>query len=487
MPSSRKGLCALLGFISFGLATPAAVFAPVGSEYPGAGMLPGDQLAPSISLDSSSGLAVWQDHGVDNSWTIRGRRLTSSGTGLFSAFTISSSTNDDQTSPKVAYLKNGNSAVIWVGGTGPNAAIYARLLKPGLSNPAFLSAPFAVSQKNGNVPSGPSIASLDDGTFVVTWASDQADGSQYGVLAQHLGPNGEILGTNFVANQSVFSNQRNPVVAALPSSSYVIGWISENQRFDKSVDLMARVFAADGTAKSDELRLNFGTNICSSPVLAGTPGGGFLASWVQRDPGVPRSPWSVYTRSFDTLGNSPTPAVAIAADALRIANSPRLAVSGNDVMLTWQSLGAVPTDSRAYAAFLALDGTQRTDAIQLSSVPLITESAASIATAANGDFITAWTGFKSAVLGTDINFRKFSPLASGNTFPQSTTSVASWNKGKVTLKWATTPNGVYQIQTSTNLKSWTVTGSTRTATGTSDSIDIAPDSVIRFFQVSRIQ
>ena len=487
MLEMRRSLTALFGLVACCLAVEGAVFAPVGGEYAGAGLLPGDQIAPSLSFDSTSGLAVWQDHSLANAWTIRARKLSPSGTGLFAPFPVSTSTNDDQRLPQAASLKGGGYAVVWVGGTGPNAGIYARVLKAGLSNPSFIGAPLLVSQKLGNIPSGPSVGSLDDGTFVVTWASDQADGDQFGVLAQRLGSNGEILGTNFLVNQGIFSNQRNPTVSALPESSYVIGWISENQRFEKSVDFLARVFSANGNPKSDEVRLNFGTNICSAPVVAGLPSGGFMAAWVQRDPTVPRSPWSVFTRAFDALGNSGSAANAISPDSTRVSNSPKLAVSGVDVMLTWQSNGAVPSDSRAYACFLAPDASQFKDAEALSSVPLITESAASVATTSSGDFVAAWTGFKSVSLGTEINLRRFTPVSTGITFPQSTPVVASWSNGKLTLKWVTSPGGIYQVQTSPNLKSWQPNGTTRTASSTSDSVDIAPDSAIRFFQVTRLQ
>jgi hypothetical protein len=463
-----------------------AAFQPVGSEYPGAGQLAGDQLAPSIAFDSSSGLAVWQDHSLGNSWTIRARRLSSTGVGLFTPFTVPSAVRGDQSYPQVAQAKGGNSLIVWRESSAGKWAVYGRALKPGLSSPSFAGTNVLVSTVNGNLPSAPSIAALEDGTFVVSWTSDQADGDRFGILAQHLGGNGELLGTNFVATQTFRANQRNPIVCPLPGSTYAIGWVSENQRFDKSADVMGRVFSATGNPMTDEFRLNSGTNICSAPHLAGLPNGGFLAAWVERNQGDSTSLWSVSVRAFDSQGNSGTPALTVVSDPSHHANSPKLAVAGNNALLTWHFEGAAPMDVRPYGQFLTGSGTVDGESFSLSAVPLINESVATVTALGSDQFVAAWTGFKNLNLGSEIFLRRFTRSTDGvSSFPQPIIATAVAVGGKVHLSWPTVSGGAYQISSSTNLKAWTNSGAERIASGSTDSLDVSPDSTSRFFRVIR--
>jgi hypothetical protein len=463
-----------------------AAFQPVGSEYPGAGQLAGDQLSPSVAFDSSSGLAVWQDHSVGNSWTIRARRLSSTGVGLFAPFTVPSAVRGDQTYPQVAQAKGGNSLIVWRESSAGKWAVYGRALKPGLSSPSFAGTNVLVSTVNGNLPSAPSIAALEDGTFVVTWTSDQADGDRFGVLTQRLGGNGELLGTNFVATQTIRANQRNPIVCPLPGSSYALGWVSENQRFDKSADVMGRLFSAAGNPITDEFRLNSGTNICSAPQLAGLPNGGFMAAWVERNQGDSASLWSVSVRAFDSQGNSSTPALNVVSDPSHHANNPKLAVAGNNALLTWHFEGAAPMDVRPYGQFLTGSGTVDGESFSLSAVPLINESVATVTALGADQFVAAWTGFKNLNLGSEIFLRRFTRSTDGvSSFPQPVVASAVAFGGKVRLSWPTVSGGAYQISSSTNLKAWTNTGAERIASGSTDSLDVAPDSKSRFFRVIR--
>jgi hypothetical protein len=466
--------------------TLGSAFAPVGIEYPGAGQLAGDQLAPSLAFDTSSGVVVWQDHSVGNSWTIRARRLSASGVGLFAPFTVPSATRGDQTYPQVAQAKGGNALIVWRESLNGKWSIFGRILKPGLSTPSFAGTNVPVSSVAGNLPSAPSVAALEDGTFVVVWTSDQADGDRFGVLAQHIGGNGEVLGTNFVVTQTFRANQRGSVVCPLSGSTYAIGWISENQRFDKSADVYGRTFSASGNPLTDEFRLNSGTNICSAPHLAAVPGGGFLAGWTERDQGNTASLWSVAVRAFDASGNSATPALSVVSDASHNANNPKLAVAGNNVFLTWRLEGSAPADARPYGQFLTVDGTVDGDSFSLSAVPLLNESVTAVVPVGTDQFVAAWTGFKNVSLGTEVLLRRFVRSSDGtSTFPQPVVASAVSSGGKVHLSWPTTTGGAYQISSSTNLKVWTNSGAERVAVSSSDSLDISPDSTARFFRVIR--
>lgn len=457
----------------------ASSFTPSGNEYAVAGNLPGDQGSASATLLADSGMLVWQDHSSQNLWTIRSRHLSKTGTGIFTPIAVSTATDGDQTLSQVAKLKGGNVAFVWRGGPLGSQGIHVRVLKAGVNSNTFVTDDTVIS-RTGGAASKPSVAALDDGTFVVSWASDNADGDMFGVLSRHLGPSGEFLGEVQPVTVTFAYNQRNPMVVPLPGAQYVICWVSENQRFQYSVDVYSRKFSASGNAISDETRLNYGTNVCSQPCLAPLASGGYLAAWVETDPGSDAAPWSIYLRSFDASGNSLAPSIPLASDLVHNQNSPSIAVAGDTAMVVWQASDSIPNHSRVYGKYISLDGNGLGDAFPLSAIPLLAESNPYVTSNGSDTFLATWSGFRSLDLGTEISARKFTGVVLS-----APTVLAQSRNGAIHLSWDTVPGGVYQILASTDFTNWSKLGDIRTATGSSDSVDVVPNGSTRFFRISR--
>ena len=58
---------------------------------------------------------------------------------------------------------------------------------------------------------------------------------------------------------------------------------------------------------------------------------------------------------------------------------------------------------------------------------------------------------------------------------------------KPALSWTTVSGAVYQVQTSTNLISWTDFGPERAGSGASDSLRFDPDGRATFYRVKRVR
>src|SRR5512143_3986766 len=72
----------------------------------------------------------------------------------------------------------------------------------------------------------PQIAALKDGGYVVTWQSDNQDGSVWGIYAQRYDASGAKVGGETLVNTTTAGTQVNPHVAALSDGGYVISWQS---------------------------------------------------------------------------------------------------------------------------------------------------------------------------------------------------------------------------------------------------------------------
>ena len=114
-------------------------------------------------------------------------------------------------------------------------------------------------------------------------------GSQADVYFQMFTPTGSKLGGEVLVNQFTANNQRTPTVAALPDGRFVVGWVSEQERFTDvsnglpSVDVYARVYDSKGGGVGNEILVNTSDKICAAPDFSSAPDGGFMATWMEKD------------------------------------------------------------------------------------------------------------------------------------------------------------------------------------------------------------
>lgn len=125
-------------FCAIATAFCSAVFgqgvSPQGGEFSLSGPLGGDQVSPSLGLNSAGGWLVWQDGRIDtNGQGIAALRLDSDFSSTNSAIRVNQEQRGHQQHPQVAVLADGGAAVIWSSawkdkkGKGTNG-IFARFL-----------------------------------------------------------------------------------------------------------------------------------------------------------------------------------------------------------------------------------------------------------------------------------------------------------------------------------------------------------------------
>ena len=103
---------------------------------------------------------------------------------------------------------------------------------------------FRVNTYATNNQQYPSVASLLNGNFVVTWQSKQDP--NYGIYGQLNNPIGGPLGNEFRVNTLTTSSQNLPKVAGLFNGNFVVTWESDGQDPGGSYDIYGQLF--DSTA-----------------------------------------------------------------------------------------------------------------------------------------------------------------------------------------------------------------------------------------------
>jgi hypothetical protein len=112
-----------------------------------------------------------------------------------------------------------------------------------------------------------SVAAVAGGGFVVTWTSDQQDGSGFGIYAQRYDASGVAQGGETRINTTTSDAQLAPSAAGLPGDGYVIAWQS-NLQDGSDYGVYAQRFVG-GLAATEQVALNLKGSLSVADVDAG--------------------------------------------------------------------------------------------------------------------------------------------------------------------------------------------------------------------------
>ncbi|MBK7954247.1 MAG: hypothetical protein IPK02_09950 [Candidatus Accumulibacter sp.] len=246
------------------------------------------------------------------------------------------------------------------------------------------------------------LASLADGGFVVVWRSEGQDGSSGGVYGQRYDASGAPAGSEFQVSTTVAaSDQTHPQALGLADGSFVIAW-ADQYRDTSSYGSYAHRYAADGTPLGSDFLLN--TYLPSeqyAPYLAalkddpGTPGAdetGFIAVWESN--GQDGSYFGVYAQRFDVAGNKVDGEFKVNTNTSNGQVNPDVAVLTNShIVVVWHDQSDASIRGQLFTAggisiggeFAVSTPDYNSDYGQWPHVTAL----------ANGGFAVSWDGYSS--------------------------------------------------------------------------------------------
>jgi len=399
------------------VAIPAVVlsqnsFVPNGGEYSICGKLAGDQLHPQVNFTTNGGYIVWEDNWVDGKGLgIGAMRLQSDLSGSGVSFRVNSLVANDQEGGQVTMLNNGGAAFAWQGGRQGFQHIYSRFLSPSNN---WVTGDVLVNAATNRYQGSPVMTTLLNGNVVVTYVSvNQAGpGSMMDVYLQMFTPAGSKIGGEVQVNQFTDNNQRTPTIAALANGNFVVGWISEQQRWTDasngvpSVDFYARVFDSTGTPTGNEFLVNISSNICAAPDLSAAADGGFMGTWMEKDLVVRNNGWDIYARRFSSAGvggNETRVNTQLYGDQY----SPKIRRVGSTYLDIWTSLGQDGSREGVFGRYLNDDGSVSGNEFQVNSTTFGAQKQQALGSDGAGRFLAAWTGFGVGISGFDLYGQKY--------------------------------------------------------------------------------
>jgi hypothetical protein len=466
-----------------------SAYQPQGSEYPMAGLLPGDQVFPQVALNTSGGYLVWQDNVTDgDALGISARRINGSLSGTLGVFRVNEQGAGDQQKPKVALLKNGGAVFVWQGGTtAPH--IYARFLKP---DGTFATGDVLVNTYSQNHQVDPAVASLADGNVVVVWSSFGQDGDLYGVFAQRFSSAGTKMGPEFQVNQFTQNNQRSAVVAGFAGGGFLVAWISEQFKgsafnTDASglpapdgssglliydVDVHVRRYDATGESIADEFKANSMANLCANPVVSVTSDDGFLLAWSGKPNQVtiasapPSDGWDIFGRVFGSDGNPKVSDFRINTYTYGDQFRPQVASLGQSHFVVWTSLQQDGSREGVYGQVRSSSGGEIGSEFRVNTITASQQIFPTVASDGDRRFLAVWSRFVGGMASFDLFAQRY---AADQALPvPSAPYVSALSQSRLSVTWPELEGfnvDHYELYVDSNANPVSVTNNLWTATG----------------------
>ncbi|MHB1306185.1 MAG: thrombospondin type 3 repeat-containing protein [Limisphaerales bacterium] len=409
LSAGRRSCLLFLAPLMLVTASAQSFFSPQQGEYSlGAGMV-GEQVLPSVAISTSGGYVVWQDNATDGDGLgIAARALDNYLSPIIAVtFRVNQQVAGDQENPTARLFRDGSAIFVWQGGPPGRQDVFARILS---ADRTFLGDEFRVNTYTIGQQGDASVATLQDGGALVVWSSHGQDGSLQGVFGQRLLPDGRKAGPEFMVNETTAYNQRSPAVAALSDGDFVITWVSEQQRFENSVDIYTRRYAPTGEARGGEFLVNSGRNLCANPAVCDLPDNRFFVAWSERDLSHPTNNWQIAVKPFESDGESGVETQRISSPTRGKRYAPKLAQAQGTVMVVWTSDWQDGSFEGIFGRFVHADGTVAGDELRVNTTTVSRQVYPTLATDGDSRFLVGWAGFTGLSSGHDLFAQRYSAV-----------------------------------------------------------------------------
>ena len=296
-----------------------------------------------------------------------------------------------------------------------------------------------------------SVAALNDGGWVVVWQSANQDGSGNGVYGQRYEADGQLTSPEFKINATNFSDQSDPVVAALSDGGFVVLWEARFSDTPTTNDfgIVGQRYDAMGAPAGGEFIVNTTTSLTQfDPAVIGLPTGGFVAAWTS-DTGDGSNDGVAYQR-YDAAGAPVGSEIFVNEQTSSDQTQADLAIlSTGQTIVVWTSANSgAAGDGNSNGVFgrvVNADGTFAGGEFQINQQISGSQSEPSVAATATG-FVVAWTdasGQDGSSNGVQARFFDNAGAATGDEFTvnelrtnsQSTPDVAILSDDRVLISF----------------------------------------------------
>ena len=303
-------------------------------------------------------------------------------------FQVNTYTTNFQYGLAVASGGSGNFVVVWAsdGQDGSNFGIFGqRFSASGLPQ----GSEFQVNTYATGKQYSPAVASDANGNFVVVWQGDGEDGSGNGIFGQRFSALGVPQGPEFRVNSYTTFTQNRPAVASDSGGNFVVVWQSDFQ--DASgVGVFGQRFNNAGVAQGSEFQVNsYTTGFQSTAAVASDPGGNFLVVWASSAP-QDGSGSAVMGQRFNAAGIPQGSEFRVNSYTTGAQFAPKVSADANgNFVVVWLSVQD-GSSSGVVGQRLDASGVLQGSEFQVNSYTTGRQAHAAVSSDADGNFAVVW-------------------------------------------------------------------------------------------------
>ncbi|KUR71978.1 hypothetical protein AQZ52_08010 [Novosphingobium fuchskuhlense] len=246
----------------------------------GGNNLPGNHNPTITGLAGGGFVVTWQDYagtaGDASGAGVLAQVYNAAGAAQGSAVRVNTQTTGDQTQPSVTSLVGGGFVVTWMDGNANSTAMKAQLFS---AAGAKVGGEILVDAEAQSDQALPVVTGLAGGGFAVAWQdSSPAPGEPDTLIrAAIFSAAGAKVGTSLLVSDTAAGERDFPSITSLPDGGFVVTW----QHFVSPTDsdIKAQIFDVSGSKVGTEMLINTVTaGYQEHPVISGI-GGGFVIAW----------------------------------------------------------------------------------------------------------------------------------------------------------------------------------------------------------------
>jgi hypothetical protein len=348
------------------------------------------QDADIAALNDDGYIVVWdsyaQDSGSSNG--IYGQRYDASGNPSGSEFLINTTTINGQQQPSVTSLNDGGFVVTWDSWNqdGDNHGIFGQRFD---SFGVAQGSEFQVNTYMAGSQNRAETFGLSDGGFIVLWDSEGQDGAFAGIYAQRYDPAGNTVGSEFLVNTTTNHAQHFKSISALDDGSYVVVWESWGQDGDEE-GIIGQRFDSDWNKSGSEFQIN--TTISGDqlkPSISTLNDGSFVVVW--ESDGQDGSGLGIYGQRFDSSGVAQGSEFQVNTYTTNDQSEPSVtALTDGGFVVVWESNGQDGSGDGIYGQRYDAAGSAVGTEFQISTTTALEQSRPTVTALKDGSFIVSW-------------------------------------------------------------------------------------------------
>jgi hypothetical protein len=399
----------------------------------------GDQRLGEIALLPKGGyVIVWHDTEGDGQGAgIKARRFLADGNANGGEFQVNTLTPGSQLNPSVATFEDGSFVVAWRDDQG---AVWTRRFdKTAKPTPGSPERPLA--QSPAGTQTAPKLAALGN-TVAAVWQSVPAPGLPAEVRLRVFDGKGQELKAEVVAATSPTTAMPAPVMAA-GGGRFALAWV-QGVGSEGDTKLQARWFDAKAAPLPPEMIVvSAAPGPHNAPAAAISPAGKTVFAWSEGAGAAA----DVFARAFDGQGQPISTKTGLAQTVANAQGKPSIAVAEGGFVVAWQSKLADGSGEGVYLRKLDQDGQPQGKEVQANVTTQGDQRAPTVA-ALGGTIAVCWEGWEADGAGSwgvvcrlfaaaDLapSTPEFAPHPASPSLDQTLPAVAMVAKSNVLVAW----------------------------------------------------